>query len=109
MGNKITDINKRQFFEQLGTQLSAARQQQQIEILDLSEMTGYTTGRLTALEQGNERRLLRINIEALLKICQALNKKAVITLQELQPEKTEETDLPDISNETLLKLISTKL
>ena len=79
MNREITDIYKKDFFLDFGKQISQTRQRQGLDIDDVSEMTGISKIK----EKGCEERLLRLPLSCLLNICYALDKKLVISLQDM--------------------------
>ena len=83
MNREITDIYKKDFFLDFGKQISQTRQWQGLDIDDVSEMTGISKIK----EKGCEERLLRLPLSCLLNICYALDKKLVISLQDMPAEK----------------------
>ena len=85
MNREITDIYKKDFFLDFGKQISQTRQRQGLDIDDVSEMTGMS--KIKSIEKGCEERLLRLPLSCLLNICYALDKKLVISLQDMPAEK----------------------
>ena len=64
------------------------------DIDDISEMTGMSKIKIKSIEKGCEERLLRLSLSCLLNICYALDKKLVITLQDMPAEKDIDKLLP---------------
>ena len=89
MNREITDIYKKDFFLDFGKQISQTRQRQGLDIDDVSEMTGISKIK----EKGCEERLLRLPLSCLLNICYALDKKLVISLQDMPAEKNIDKNL----------------
>ena len=95
MNREITDIYKKDFFSGLRktdfTNKAAARG---LDIDDVSEMTGMSKIKIKSIEKGCEERLLRLPLSCLLNICYALDKKLVISLQDMPTEKGIDKLLP---------------
>ena len=53
------------------------------DIDDVSEMTGMSKIKIMSIEKGCEERLLRLPLSCPLNICYALDKKLVISLQDM--------------------------
>ena len=83
MNREITDIYKKDFFLDFGKQISQTRQRQGLDIDDVSEMTGMSKIKIKSIEKGCEERLLRLPLSCLPNICYALDKKLVISLQDI--------------------------
>ena len=64
------------------------------DIDDVSEMTGMSKIKIKSIEKGCEERLLRLPLSCLLNICYALDKKLVISLQDMPAEKGIDKLLP---------------
>ena len=94
MNRENTDIYKKDFFLDFGKQISQTRQRQGLDIDDVSEMTGMSKIKIKSIEKGCEERLLRLPLSCLLNICYALDKKLVISLQDMPTEKGIDNLLP---------------
>lgn len=81
MENQITNIYQKEFFQNLGKLFATARKEAELDIDDISEMTGFSKIKVKSIEKGVEKRLLNIRLRSLLIFCQALNKKIIIRLE----------------------------
>lgn len=81
MENQIMNIYQKEFFQNLGKLFATARKEAELDIDDISEMTGFSKIKVKSIEKGVEKRLLNIRLRSLLIFCQALNKKIIIRLE----------------------------